>query len=373
MTRPPTTTRSVTYWEYIELERLLELQHGLEETEEGLTNDEVLFITVHQVFELWFKLIVRELRAARDRFKGEIVAEQELAGLVHGLRRITTILRRCVEHFQVVETLNTREYLAFRDKLTPASGFQSFQLRQIEILLGLDDEGRVKLGEEGSYKDLLRGPDGGTSPALERVEAQLADRPTLKEAVEQWLWRTPIDGLGPDDAGAEAGLDRFVAEYLEAHGRELDRSRAMAIERAAVDADRERLKKVYAAEREQVRSFFTPTEAEGGARTRRIRAAMVFIVTYRELPLLSWPREVLDALIELEQVFVVFRQRHARMVERVIGRRTGTGGSAGVDYLDKTALTYRIFRDLWAIRTLQIRREASPALRQAAFYDFRNG
>ena len=99
---------------------------------------------------------------------------------------------------------------------------------------------------------------------------------------------------------------------------------------------------------------------------------MLFIETYRELPLLAWPREVLDGLVGLEELFVIFRQRHARMVERVIGRRTGTGGSSGVDYLDATA-SYRIFRDLWAIRTLQIRRAAAPALRHPEFYDFRSG
>ena len=121
-----------------------------------------------------------------------------------------------------------------------------------------------------------------------------------------------------------------------------------------------------------MRAFFTPSEKDGGARRRRIRAAMLFIETYRELPLLAWPREVLDALVELEQQFVIFRQRHARMVERIIGRRTGTGGSAGVDYLDKTALSYRVFRDLWAIRTLQVRRDAAPPLERADFYGFRN-
>jgi tryptophan 2,3-dioxygenase len=61
------------------------------------------------------------------------------------------------------------------------------------------------------------------------------------------------------------------------------------------------------------------------------------------------------------------------MVERVIGRRTGTGGSAGVDYLDNTALAYRIFRDLWAVRTLQIRAVAVPPPTDPAFYGFRNG
>ena len=90
-------------------------------------------------------------------------------------------------------------------------------------------------------------------------------------------------------------------------------------------------------------------------RRSRIRAAVLFIESYRELPLLAWPRKVLDALVEFEQALVIFRQRHARMVERVIGRRTGTGGSAGVDYLDQTALRYRVFQDLWAVRTFQVR------------------
>jgi tryptophan 2,3-dioxygenase len=78
-------------------------------------------------------------------------------------------------------------------------------------------------------------------------------------------------------------------------------------------------------------------------------------------------------LVEFEQLFVIFRQRHARMVERMIGRRTGTGGSAGVDYLDHTALKYRVFRDLWAVRSLQVRKDGLPALTQPDFYEFRNG
>jgi tryptophan 2,3-dioxygenase len=104
-----------------------------------------------------------------------------------------------------------------------------------------------------------------------------------------------------------------------------------------------------------------------------VRAAIVFIESYRELPLLAWPREVLDGIVALEQAFLVFRQRHARMVERVIGRRTGTGGSAGVDYLDQTALRYRVFSELWAVRTLLLRRDALPELSDTGFYEFAGG
>ena len=367
-----TEPRPASYWDYIRVEDLLSLQGGLEADESALSNDEVMFISVHQVFELWFKLVLRELLAARNLFTRETVAEQELSGVVHSLRRATTIFRVANHHWEVMETLSTREFLAFRDKLIPASGFQSAQLRQIEIVFGLAEEDRIPLGLEGSYLEALRAHDGTDSPALDRVRRQLGEGSSLKAAIEEWLWRTPIDGTSPHDDDARAKLTAFVEAFLAAHAREVDSgaARANAIARSA--EDRARIAARYAAEKLSVRAFFTPTESEGGERRARIRAAMLLIETYRELPLLAWPREVLDGLVELEQLFVIFRQRHARMVERVIGRRTGTGGSAGVDYLDSTALKYRIFRDLWAIRTLQIRRASAPKLRHPEFYDFRN-
>ncbi len=367
--------RPANYWDYIRVEDLLALQGGLENGESELSNDEVLFITVHQVFELWFKLILRELRTARDLFTADRVAEQELSGAVRSLKRTTAILRVALSHWEVMETMTTREFLAFREKLIPASGFQSAQLRQIEILIGLAEGDRIPMGPSGGdagYLAALKAAGGGRSPALERVQAQLADTPSLKDAIHSWLWRTPIDGTDPQQPDSEKRLTEFLESFLAAHAREVDSGMDHAMEIAESDSDRAALRKRYEQEKQSVRDFFNPGEADGGARKRRIRAAMLFIETYRELPLLAWPREVLDSLVEFEQFMVIFRQRHARMVERIIGRRTGTGGSAGVDYLDATALRYRIFRDLWAIRTLQIRRAAAPPLKHAAFYDFRN-
>jgi tryptophan 2,3-dioxygenase len=127
---------------------------------------------------------------------------------------------------------------------------------------------------------------------------------------------------------------------------------------------------MYEREKASVREFLAPGTTAEARRRHRVRAAMLFIETYRDLPLLSWPREILAAVIELEQAFVLFRQRHARMVERVIGRRTGTGGSAGVEYLDQTALVYRVFRDLWAVRTMLLPRELAGLPEGAAFYGF---
>ena len=96
---------------------------------------------------------------------------------------------------------------------------------------------------------------------------------------------------------------------------------------------------------------------------------MLFIESYRDLPLLSWPRRLIDSFVEVEQSMLAFRHAHARMVERMIGRRMGTGGSAGVDYLDATT-KYRIFVDLWAVRTLLVKRGALPGMDNAEFYGF---
>lgn len=365
--------RPTAYWDYIRVDDLLGLQGGLAKDESELGNDEVLFVTVHQVYELWFKLVLRELRAARDLFTSEPVAEQELSGAVRSLKRATTIWRVAAHHFTVMETLTTRDYLAFRDKLMPASGFQSAQMRQVEILLGLPDEERIALGgADGDYKDSLRQADGQDSPALERVKAQLEDLPTLKDAIEEWLYRTPIDGHDPQSDQADERLSAFIESFLDAHEREVDAACKRATGMVSTETEKARIRELYERDKRGVRSFFDPSDAEGGRHRVRVRTAMLFIETYRELPLLAWPREVLDGLVEFEQAFLIFRQRHARMVERVIGRRTGTGGSSGVDYLDQTANTYRVFRDLWAMRTLQVREAVAPKLEHPEFYGFRN-
>lgn len=364
-----------TYWDYIRVEELLSLQQGLASDDGENTNEEALFVTVHQVYELWFKLILRDLKSARDLFMAPRVAEQELSGAVERLRRIATIFRVAVEHFAVVETISTRAYLGFRDKLMPASGFQSAQLRQIEVLFGLSEADRIPLGPPGSHLAALEQPGGGSSPALRRVEETMADGPNLKEAIEAWLTRTPIDATRDSAGGVESDPDGFVERYLEAHRKVIGRTREQAEGMAAqvgrdVEVAQERLAANYERERASVEAFLRPSGEDVPASTGIVRAALVFLESYRELPLLAWPREVLAALLEVEQGFVIFRQRHARMVERVIGRRTGTGGSAGVDYLDKTAVEYRIFKDIWAVRTVLLPDQDVPPLRDPSFYDF---
>ncbi|RMG96285.1 MAG: tryptophan 2,3-dioxygenase [Deltaproteobacteria bacterium] len=368
--RPPTT-----YWDYIKVEQLLGLQTGIDGDESKLSNEEVLFIVVHQVDELWFKLVIRELVAVRDLLAAPFVPEQSLSDAVRRVRRAELLVRKVADHFEVMETLTTRDYLAFRDKLSPASGFQSAQMREIEVLLGLEASERIPLGGEKSYLDALRNHDGTPSPAYERVVARIEDRPTLKEAVQAWLLRTPIGGVPHDHPEAEARLGAFVDGYIEAYRAYVGDLEAQARVDARTAEDAERLARRYRAEADGVERHLRGLDVSEEERTRvvRIRAAVIFLESYRELPLLAWPRELVDGLVALEQACVVFRQRHARMVERIIGRRTGTGGSAGVAYLDETALRYRVFGELWAARTMLLPRHRLPDVVDATYYDFAGG
>ena len=369
-------SRKVSYWDYVKVEELLSLQGGVDEDESTVTSDELLFIVVHQVYELWFKIVLRELIAARDLFRLDPVPDDRLASAVRALRRVSTVLKTAVTHWQVVESLTTRDFLAFRDRLTPASGFQSAQLREIEIVLGLDDRERVPLGREGSYLEALKDGAGKPSPALERVVRRVADAPSLRDVLDEWLHRTPIDGAKVGDPDDDARVTAFLDKFLAAHRAEAALRLQNVDVQAVTPADVDRLRKRYDDEVASATAFLMGDDEpalapEERRRRRRIRAALVFIESYRDLPLLAWPREVVDTIVEVEQEFVLFRHRHARMVERVIGRRTGTGGSAGVDYLDQTAQRYRIFRNFWAVRTLLVREAALPPLDHPEAYGFR--
>ena len=369
------TIKPTPYWDYIRVDDLLSLQAGIAASESDLSNDEVLFIVVHQVDELWFKLVLREMVTVRDLFARDPVPEQALAAAVRGVRRMETIVRQLAEHFALMETMTTRDYLGFRDKLSGASGFQSAQMREIEILMGLTEGERVPLGHQGSYLTALKEHDGTESVALRSVRARLRDTPSLRDAVLEWVFRTPIQGSAlshPDDA---AKVRAFIEAYLARQARAVERGLELARAQSLPESDMRRLEERARGEVAYARSylFAEDTAEEGRRRVSRIRAALVFIESYRELPLLAWPREVLDGLTSFEQAFVIFRQRHARMVERMIGRRTGTGGSTGVEYLDSTALKYRVFHDLWAVRTVLIAAQDLPPLEQPELYGFAGG
>lgn len=359
-----------SYWDYLELDRLLDLQGGLEGDDAALATDELHFIVVHQVFELWFKLVLRELRLARDHLAAPRVPEERIPYVVHHLGRINEIMRLGGDQFRIMETLTPQDFLSFRDKLVPASGFQSFQMREIEVLLGLEESQRTR---EGGLDPLAAFQTADDTPAgrlaRERIAAAREEQ-TLRSALREWLYRTPVQGSSPGEPGDGEVVDAFLEAYvaaLEGTHHEAGR-RLAAIPGADVAATSARLEAGQSAARAFLFAEDVPTDER--PRTKRVRAGLLFVESYRQLPLLAWPRLLVDAVVELEELFVLWRNRHARMVERVIGRRVGTGGSSGVDYLDATA-RYRVFTELWTVRTILLPRQALPPLESPDFYGFK--
>ncbi|MFL2969443.1 MAG: tryptophan 2,3-dioxygenase family protein [Candidatus Poseidoniaceae archaeon] len=351
----------MTYGGYLRLEELLELQDGPEGYGPAPCNDEQHFIITHQAFELWFKMILRELKESHAILNSDHVEEKSLPKLVHHLERVTEIFRLLSNQWKVMETLAPQDFLSFRDKLGTSSGFESWQMRELEVLMGLENEQRMggmdplmhmrKLADEGKVSAKVLADFEATSNA-----------PSLNDALNAWLARTPINGSLPESPGDEAITAAFVEGHLEVmkhHGEKVI-AHIVSIGHGEEAQVRPRIEAAAI----QAASFLKP---EGTV--SRSRAGLLFIESYPELPLLSWPRRLIDAFVGLEQSMLLFRSAHARMVERMIGRRMGTGGSSGVDYLDATT-KYRVFVDLWAVRTMLVKRDALTDVTSPEYYGF---
>ena len=346
-----------SYADYLQLHELLELQGD----DRSINSDEMHFIIVHQTFELWFKQVIRELSEARNILGGDHVPEDDIPRAVDHLGRTTEIFRLMANQWTVLETLTPQGFLAFRDGLGSASGFESFQMREFEILLGLDNDDRIGgMDPLSSFRRMAEG-DERSATILARLEDAMS-QPSLYESMMNWVERTPIMGSSYGSKGDAENVRAYIETHLEAH-------RAVCEEAAERSAgwgagDPSKMAARMAAAHDGAISFLMP-EGE----VSRARAGLLFIESYRELPLLTWPRTLIDAIVELEESMVKWRHSHARMVERIMGRRIGTGGTSGVDYLDATS-QYRIFKDLWGVRTILVKPEKRPVLKNAEFYGY---
>jgi len=263
------TRRAVTYTSYLALDEVLAAQRPLSVGPDGRPeHDELLFIVIHQVYELWFKQLLHEL--------AEIQRTLEAADTdrtLHLLNRVLKILKTLVAQIDVLETMTPLQFTSFRDRLESASGFQSAQFREIEAVLGRRDASAPKAHPEGSA-------------GRARIEAAQTRRS---------LWGS------------------FLA-YLVARGNSLP-------------AD------VLA------RGVALPPEPDE-------RVQDVLVALYRGD---ADGALVAERLVDLDEGFQEWRYRHVKMVERTIGTKRGTGGSAGVEYL-RTTLFQPVFPDLWEIR-----------------------
>ena len=345
-------SKNWTYGEYLQLPALLKLQAE----ERGVSNDEMHFIIVHQTFELWFKQIITELIEVRNILDQNKVSEIDIPLSVDHLGRTTEIFRLMANQWGVLETLSPQGFLSFRDGLGTASGFESYQMREFEILLGLRNEDRLGGMDpiEGFRKAAINNEEA--TVILNRLE-DLMSQKSLVDSLMDWIERTPIMGSAYGSENDEKNVEDYVNEHLESHKNHGESLYGKN------DPNTRMVERIEMGHKSAI-DFLKPD-----GKVSRTRAGLLFIESYRELPLLTWPRKLIDAIVELEESIVKWRHSHARMVERIMGRRVGTGGSSGVDYLDETS-KYRIFKDLWGVRTILIKPQNRPELKNSEFYGY---
>ena len=344
--------KPVYYAEYLQLDRILDAQHPESAKRGPAAHDEMLFIIVHQAFELWFKQILHELDAVMAIMGRVPVPEKEIGRAVHALRRINEIQRLLIDQLGVLETMTPLDFLDFRDDLVPASGFQSVQFRLIENRLGLTPRHRLKI-KGAAYTDVLSAEHG-------QLVHDTEGDPSLLDHVGHWLERTPFLAFGDFD---------FWQEYRAAVEQMLARDRAIVETQANIDAEE---RTVQLARFDDMASTFDALfdrdrweelRAKGRARlSHQAILAALMINLYRDEPILHLSFRFLTGLVDIDEGFTAWRQRHALMVQRMIGNRIGTGGTSGHDYLEATAHKHRIFSDLFNLPTFFIPRSALPDL-----------
>ena len=199
------------YADYLNLHPLL----GLQGEDRGINSDEMHFIIVHQTFELWFKQVIRELSEVRDILSQVPVPEDQIPKAVDHLGRTTEIFRLMANQWTVLETLTPQGFLAFRDGLGTASGFESSQMREFEFLLGLQNEDRI--GGVDPLDSFRRMPDNELNKAvLARLEAA-ANSPSLYYSVMSWIERTPIMGSTYGSKNDPDVVSQYISDHLSAH------------------------------------------------------------------------------------------------------------------------------------------------------------
>jgi tryptophan 2,3-dioxygenase len=342
----------VKYDDYLKLNQLLGAQERISETKGRPAHDEMLFIIIHQVYELWFKQILFELDSVLKIYKQVPVPEASMGQVGRALDRINEIFRILVQQVSVLETMTPFDFLDFRDDLYPASGFQSLQFRLLETKLGLSSKKRIQFAGS-SYLNHL-------PPDQKIVIEKEMQEPSLKEALESWLERTPFVSEGTFDfwnqyfACVKEMIESDI-EMVQKNPRLSDEERKVSVGRLETSLKQfEMLSADHDYQKLQDTGFFEMS--------RKAILSALFILIYRDEPILHKPFEVINSLQNLDESITQWRSRHAMMAHRMIGTRIGTGGSSGGEYLQKTASGQKIFTDFFNLSTFLIPRSKIPKL-----------
>ncbi|CAK9819441.1 Tryptophan 2,3-dioxygenase [Anthophora plagiata] len=365
------------YGEYLRLDKILTAQRLLSAEFNKEVHDEHLFIVTHQAYELWFKQIIYELDSVRALFNSEpngydslngtsnnhtvvqknrvpqILNESRTLEILKRLNRIVLILKLLVDQVTILETMTPLDFMAFREYLCPASGFQSLQFRLLENKLGVKQEHRVKYNQ--SYTRAF-GRDPKAIEAIKRSE----EEPSLSCLVQRWLARTP--GLEPHDFDFWGKYKRSVEKLLveqEQHARKYTKEQIRNYHLANVHSRKAIFETIF---NESLHNALV-SRGERKFAYAALQGA-VMITLYRDEPRFSQPHQILTALMDIDSLITKWRYNHVLMVQRMIGsQQLGTGGSSGYQYLKSTLSDrYKVFLDLFNLSTFLIPRHMIPPL-----------
>lgn len=332
----------VYYSEYLQLDKILDAQLP-ESSKEGIrADDEMLFIIIHQTYELWFKQILHELSIVRGIFRQPHIpnSSPDIYNSVHRLKRVCRILDIAVSQMSVLETMTPLDFLDFRDLLRPASGFQSIQFKMIEASLGLAYDQRHG---KGYYLTQLNQQD------IDRVKNAEAEQ-SLLVLINAWLERMPFIRDNSYWQTTDTS-DTFWKQYRKAYENTLQ------------EAELPNLKNFDLLFMDDAHY---PVERSFSADANR---NALFIMLYRDHPLLHLPYELLSTLLEIDELLSMWRHRHIHMVQRTIGKRVGTGGSTGAEYLRKAAESHYVFKELAELTSFLLPRQGLPQLPEKLIKD----
>ena len=344
--------KPIQYHDYLQLDRILNSQSLRSEEEGKPAHEEMLFIIVHQAYEIWFKQMLHELDSVLRAFSQPKVAENHMGVVVSRLERFTEIQKLIEKQIDVLETMSPMEFLDFRDLLYPASGFQSLQFRLIENKLGLKSEQRLTYNKAPYHEHFTK----DQSKELLRTESQ----PSLFDYIEKWLERTPFLNFG--DFNFLEAYHKSVTAMFEREKDLIERNQRL---------DEEMKNKALENVKTSITTFdalldekkYNQMRSEGRWRFsyKAIHPAL-FIQLYREQPALTLPFRVLTSLLDIDELMTQWRYRHALMAKRMLGTKVGTGGSSGAEYLKQSAEKHKLFTDLFQLTTFFIPRSELPPL-----------
>jgi tryptophan 2,3-dioxygenase len=345
----------VHYHDYLGISNLLNSQNPKSVEYGKPAHDEMLFIIVHQTYELWFKQILFELDSVLKTFNKSKVAESDMGFAAARLERIVSIQKMILGQIDVLETMTPLDFLDFRDMLYPASGFQSFQWRLIETKLGLRLGDRLAYNQMPFYKSLTEEQQTTMNDVL--------DTPSLFDSLEKWLERTPF--LKGENFDFWTSYKSAVTDMFNDDINTVQKNPRMADDdkTKTINALKDSLKTFDALFDEKA---FNELRTQGHFRLsyKALQAALL-IQVYREQPALHTPFRIIRALLDIDETMTMWRYRHALMAHRMLGKKIGTGGSSGHQYLRDATDKHKIFSDFFNLTTFFIPRSKIPVLPKA--------